>query len=72
MADHIGTGTVARLLGVSTRTVKRQAGTPGTDLAGAVVTRLDGDGAYVFDHARILEIVEERIDAARQRIEAAS
>lgn len=72
MADHIGTGTTARLLGVSTRTVKRQAGTPGTDLAAAVVTRLDGDGAFVFDRAKVVEIVEQRIAADLRRIEAAS
>lgn len=65
MTDPIGTATVARLLGLSRRTVKRQA----AEGKLPTVARLDGDtGAFVFDRADILALRDERIAAERQRL----
>jgi DNA-binding transcriptional MerR regulator len=58
--DPIGTHVAADILGVSTRTVRRQAKSGLLP----VQFKIDGDlGSYVFDRADILRIRDER-DAA--------
>lgn len=63
--DPIGTRTVARLLGRNVRTVKRQA----ADGTLPTISRLDGDGAYVFDRAAIVAIRDAEIAAERARLD---
>lgn len=67
MTDLIGTGTAARILGVSPRTVKRQA----RDGDLPYVSKLDGElGSYVFDRADVIAIAEQRVEAEAQRLAA--
>lgn len=65
MSDPIGTATVAKLLGMSHRAVKRRAALGQLP----TIARLDG-GAYVFDRAAIMRVQAEQIAAERARLDA--